>query len=207
MGQTRREITPPSFKEFTAPLPTAPPLPISRKWGQIKSGIKLPASPAARKKSAERKAAAWAMYCAGKICLEIGEELGITESAAARLIKKAAREHPAAQMTREERSAIAMQLLFDAHRDVKAELAAARAAGQGSEVRSLLAIQSLSASRCARVLEAVPEVVPEVVQQQGPVFNIAAFAALMGGAQQQQLPEQQPITVEVAPQPTDNGAA
>ena len=141
------------------------------------------------------------MYCAGKICLEIGEELGISESMAARMIKKAAKEHPAAQMSREERSAIAMQLLFDAHKDVKEELAAARAAGQGSEVRSLLAIQSLSASRCARVLEAVPE----VVQQQGPVFNVAAFAQLVG-TDQQQLPAVEPVTVEVAPQPTDNGA-
>ena len=134
------------------------------------------------------------MYCAGKICLEIGEELGITESAAARLIKKAAREHPAAQMTQEERSAIALQLLFDAHRDVKEELAAARAAGQGSEVRSLLAIQSLSASRCARVLEAQPDA---VVQQQ-VTFNTAAFAMLTG-TNQQQLPSEpvQEVTVEV----------
>ena len=58
-----------------------------------------------------------------------------------------------------------------------------------------MSVQSLSAARAARVLEATPE----AVVQAGPVFNVGNFAALMGGAQQQQLPSEtvEPVTVEV----------
>ena len=152
---------------------------------------RLPASIAARKKSAERQAAAWQMYCSGLLCWEIGERLGITESAAARLKKKAAKDHPAAQMDQAQRSAVALQMLFDSHREVKEELQQAQAEGRRDDVRMLLNTQSLSASRCARVLEAQPDA---VVQQQ-VTFNTAAFQ-LLTGTDQQQLPSVQTVTVE-----------
>lgn len=129
------------------------------------------------------------------ILFDIGQELGISESMAARMVRKQAKHHPAAKMTAEERSAVAMTMLMKAHHDIRQELQQARDEGRREDVRCLLATQSLSASRCARVLE----VQPEAVVQAGPVFNVGNFAALMGGAQQQQLPEEKAevVTVEV----------
>ena len=87
---------------------------------------------------------------------------------------------------------------MNAHGEIRSELQKARQEGRTDEIKGLLAIQSLSASRCAKVLEAQPE----VVQQSGPVFNLAAFQQLTGtGAQQQQIEASpvEPVTVEVAP--------
>ena len=84
------------------------------------------------------------------------------------------------------------------HGEIRRELKKARQEGRTDDIRSLLAIQSLSASRCARVLEAQPE----VLQQSGPVFNLTAFQQLTGsGGQQQQIEASpvEPVTVEVAP--------
>lgn len=128
------------------------------------------------------------------ILFDIGKELGITESAAARMVKKQAKHHPAATMTTEERSAVAMTMLMKAHHDIRSELQQARDEGRREDVRGLLSTQSLSASRCARVLEQVPEVQVNAA----PVFNLSAFSALTGGGeQQQQLPEEKPEVVEV----------
>ena len=153
----------------------------------------MPASLSQRALTAQRKSRAFHLYCSGVILEDIGKELGISGSACARLIKQEAKNHPAASMSSEERSAVALQMLFDAHRDVRDELATARAEGRRDDVRMLLSTQSLSASRCARVLEAQPDA---VVQQQ-VTFNTAAFAVLTG-ADQQQLPSEavQTVTVE-----------
>ena len=123
------------------------------------------------------------------ILFDIGRELGISESMAARMVRKQAKHHPAATMTAEERSAVAMTMLMKAHHDIRSELQQARDEGRRDDIRSLLATQSLSASRCARVLEQTPEVQVNAA----PVFNVSNFAALMGGGQQQQLPEQQQV--------------
>ena len=152
----------------------------------------MPASLEARRKSAERKADAFRLYCSGVRLIDIGRHLGITESVAARLVKKAAAENPAAEMTPAERSGVALELLMTSHGEIRRELKKARQEGRTDDVRSLLAIQSLSASRCARVLEAQPE----VLQQSGPVFNLAAFQQLTGGGVQQQLPVK-PVEVKV----------
>ena len=78
---------------------------------------------------------------------------------------------------------------MNAHGEIRSELQKARQEGRTADVRSLLAIQSLSASRCARVLEAQPE----VLQQTGPVFNLAAFQQLTGSGGQQQQIEASPV--------------
>ena len=155
----------------------------------------MPASNSQRALTAQRRSRAFQLYCSGVILEDIGAELGISGSACARLIKQEAKSHPAASMTREERSAVALQMLFDAHRDVKQELQQARDEGRREDVRCLLATQSLSASRCARVLEQTPEVQVNAA----PVCNLSAFAALTGGGEQQQLPSEpvQEVTVEV----------
>ena len=181
---------------FTAPLPHCPlphcPLQFSEnRFRDVQNCV--PASLARKKLAAERQSRAWQMYCSGMICLDIGKELGISESMAARMIKKAAKEHPGSTMTAEERSAVAMTMLMNAHHDIRLELQQARTEGRREDLRGLLSTQSLSASRCARVLEAVPEVQVNAA----PVFNFSAFAQLTGGGEQKQLPEVEPVTVEV----------
>ena len=149
----------------------------------------MPAGLQARRRAAERKNQAFQLYCSGVRLVDIGKQLGISASVASRMVRRAAAEQPAAGMTPQERSGLAMELLMTAHGDVRQELAAARAQGRTDDVRSLLAIQSLSASRCARVLEAQPE----VVQQTGPVFNLQAFQQLTGSGGQQQQIEASPV--------------
>lgn len=149
----------------------------------------MPASLAARKLAAERSEKAWKLYCSGLRLIDIARELGLSEGRVSKMVRACAAKQPAASMTSKERSGLAMQILMDAHAEVKAELDKARAEGRTDAIRGLLSIQSLSASRVARVLEAQPS--GEVVQQ-GPVFNFGAFAQLTGGAAQQQLPAAEP---------------
>ena len=158
----------------------------------------MPASPTQRQKKAERKAIAFRLYLDGKQQLEIAEQLGVSVPCVSKLIKEACQENPVVEMTPQQRTGLAMELILSAHGDIRRELASARAEGRRDDVRGLLSVQSLSAARAARVLEATPE----AVVQAGPVFNVGNFAALMGGAQQQQLPSEtvEPVTVEVQPE-------
>ena len=153
----------------------------------------MPASPRQRKKTAERRAEAFRLYLNGMQVIDIAKQLGISNASTSVLIKQACQENPVVEMTPQQRTGLAMELILSAHGDIRRELASARAEGRRDDVRGLLSVQSLSAARAARVLEATPE----AVVQAGPVFNVGNFAALMGGAQQQQLPEEKAEVVEV----------
>ena len=158
----------------------------------------MPASALQRKKTAERRAFAFQQFLNGVQQQQIASELGISVPSVSKLIKQACAENPVVEMTPQQRTGLAMELILSAHGDIRRELASARAEGRRDDVRGLLSIQSLSASRAARVLEAQVD----TVVQAGPVFNVSNFAALMGG-DQKQLPEQQAevVTVEVEPAP------
>ena len=157
----------------------------------------MPASLAQQKKTAEQNALIWRMFLAGHTQHEIADKVNLSKGRISQIIKKMAAKHPITKMTIEERSAAGFELCMEAHRQTSEVLNEARELGLRHELPRLLALKSLSASRIARVLQGLPE----VVQQSSEVtFNLQAFQQLTGSGGQQQLEPSaaEPITVEAS---------
>ena len=136
------------------------------------------------------------MFLSGIPQRDIANQLELSESRISKVIKQVAAKHPITNMSIEERAAAGFELCMEAHRETAEVLAEARAANSRHELPKLLSLKSLSASRIARVLQGLPE----VVQQSSEVtFNLQAFQQLTGSGGQQQLEPSavEPIEVRV----------
>ncbi|WP_413746908.1 hypothetical protein [Synechococcus sp. MIT S9507] len=157
----------------------------------------MPASLAKQRETAEKCSLIWRMFLAGFSQQEIADKVNLSVSRISKVIKKMAAKHPITNMSIEERSAAGFELCMEAHRQTSEFLNEARELGLRHELPRLLALKSLSASRIARVLQGLPE----VVQQSSEVtFNLQAFQQLTGSGGQQQLEPSaaEPITVEAS---------
>ena len=157
----------------------------------------MPASLAKQRETAEKCSLIWRMFLAGFSQQEIADKVNLSVSRISKVIKKMAAKHPITNMSIEERSAAGFELCMEAHRQTSEVLNEARELGLRHELPRLLALKSLSASRIARVLQGLPE----VVQQSSEVtFNLQAFQQLTGSGGQQQLEPSaaEPITVEAS---------
>ena len=149
----------------------------------------MPASLAKQRETAEKCSLIWRMFLAGFSQQEIADKVNLSVSRISKVIKKMAAKHPITNMSIEERSAAGFELCMEAHRQTSEVLNEARELGLRHELPRLLALKSLSASRIARVLQGLPE----VVQQSGPTFNLTAFQQLTGSGGQQQQIEASPV--------------
>ena len=90
-------------------------------------------------------------------------ELGVSEQAVGKLIRKVAGAHPLTTMSLEQRAGVAAGMMQAVTKELWAEIEGARARGENETVRSLLSTASLHAHRCSRILMDQPDSVVNVV--------------------------------------------